>query len=178
MSDADDTVATEEPEYVTREEYERRHKAVRDRMWKLFLLSAAVSSLAAGIGYVKYAAVQRAQVQANRTTALQQCLSGGELRVAIAKGTDDLRRLAAGLKPDEAPKGRVLVFIRATQPAVDELLTQAAYGTKQEARGRTFSAPLPPGTVSQAVIEEVGKLSEERCERRVAVAYGQVPSSG
>lgn len=158
----------DEPQYITRKEFERRASGLRFRMMVALLLVAFAAAVAAWLGYKAGQDSQNGLVRAGREATTRNCISGGDARIATAKGFDDLRRLAIGLQTGERPRGDDLKFIVATQPAIDRLLTQAA--------GKRYRAPLPPGTVSRRVVEQVQALSVLRCQRRVGSSFNAVPS--
>lgn len=140
--------------FVTRAEF----RGWRNRAAALFLALAAISCFAAYLGW--HAGRESTNgLRRNSTAAqLQTCLAGAELRIAVAGGFDQLRRLAV----QRATPKQLERFIRATQPALDVLLSQAA--------GREFHAPLPPGEVNAAVRASVRDLAAIRCAARAAAA--------
>jgi hypothetical protein len=138
--------------YMTRHEFAQW----RNRAAVLFLLLAFVSSAAAYIAYRAGRDSTNGLRQNSSQAALLTCLAGGELRIAVASGFDQLRRLAV----QDATPAQLARFIKATQPAIDELLTQAA--------GKAYHAPLPPGEVNEAVRAHVRDLSAARCAHRAA----------
>lgn len=135
------------------------------------LIVAAVASLAAYLSYSAGRDSRNGLARAGVESAFSTCLSGADLRVTTAKGLDDLRSLA--LDPRRVPDAVAERFTRQTQPAIDALLTQAAYGTTPaERRGREFHAPLPPGAVTLEVAARVHELALERCAARVGSTFG------
>lgn len=145
------------------------------RRWRNIATAAfvALTLISCLAGYLGYNAGQDSQngLKANATQATYDtCLSGGELRITIARGLDDLRSLALTAQVPSAVREE---FIRRTQPAIDRLLTQAAYGTSvDEQNGRQYHAPQPPGAVTLTVIDQVRALSLARCKARAADTFG------
>jgi hypothetical protein len=150
---------------VTRGEFRRRGR--NDRL--LFLALALISCIAAFMGYKAGQDSQNGLAHSGARAAFDTCVAGAELRTAVATGLDDLRSLAITRRVPQKVRDR---FVRQTQPAIDRLLTQAAYGTDRERRGRTFHAPVPPGSVTPDVTAQVRSLSLARCTARVGEAFG------
>lgn len=143
-------------QYVTVEQFAQwRRRAVL-----AFVALTLISTLAAYLGYTAGRDSDHGLRKNSRAFSLSSCVGGGELRIVIARGFDELRTLAI---PKGAPASRVRPFIERTQPAIDRLLSQAA--------GQRFRAPLPPGTVSPDVIDEVRMLARQRCIERVALTF-------
>lgn len=151
--------------YITRDEFERRAAGLRLRMMVALLLVALGATFAAYLGYRAGQDSQAGLLQQGRQATTRNCVSGGDARLATAKGFDDLRRLAIGLTPGEKARGRDLRFLQATQPAIDRLLSQAA--------GKPYHV-RSPGTVTRKVLDAVGALSVERCRRRADSSFGDV----
>lgn len=151
--------------YVTRSEF----KWWRRRATIAFVALTLVSSLAA---YLAYNAGKRATsnlTAAGRDATTKSCLSGVDLRIAVATGLDDLRQLAVS----NATEAQRDPFIAITQPSIDRLLSQAA--------GRPFHAPLPPGTVTASVADQVREQGVQRCQRRTDSSFDSgrsAPSGG
>lgn len=148
--------------YVTVDSF----RAWRRRATLAFVLLTFVSS---GAAYLAYEAGKRDQANlqaAGRDATTKSCLSGVDLRIATAAGLDDLRQLAI----TGAPESRGAQFIATTQPSIDRLLSQAA-GTK-------YHAPLPPGTVTPIVADEVRELGREKCQARTNDTFEGSTSNG
>jgi hypothetical protein len=138
----------------------------RNRATLAFVLLAFVSS---GAGYLAYEAGKSATGNlqaAGRDATTKSCLSGLDLRIAVAAALDDLRQLAVS----GAPQMRRDQFIAVTQPSIDRLLSQAA--------GHEFHAPLPPGKVSAIVADQVRGFGVQRCQERTAATFDTKPAGG
>jgi hypothetical protein len=144
-------------EFVTRKEFD----SWVFRLMLAFLASTAIASAAAYVGYKSGQDSQNGLKSNGAQATYDTCVSGAELRLAVAKGEDDLRSLALTA---EVPKKVRDAFIVRTQPAIDTLLTQAA--------GKPYHAPLPPGTVTLSVITDVRALAALRCEKRAGATFG------
>jgi hypothetical protein len=122
-----------------------------------FLLSGAFASFAVWYAWQKDRDTARNQI-------LTTCLNGGEFRILVAQSNDRIRLALISLAADqESPQ--VKRFLKATQPAIDDFLSQAA--------GETYRAPRTgktPGEVTDTVVEEVRRLSAKRCDRRSVAA--------
>lgn len=143
-------------QYVTAEQFAHW----RARAVFAFAVLTLVATLAAWLAYDAGRDSDTGLRSNAQEFSLASCIGGGELRIVIARGFDELRTLAI---PKGAPVERVRPFIERTQPAIDRLLTQAA--------GQRYRAPLPPGTVSPDVLNEVRMLARKRCIERVALTF-------
>lgn len=147
------------------------HQRYTRKATAAFVALTIISCIAA---YLSYTAGQDSRDGLARSAArasFNTCVSGADLRVTNAKGLDDLRSLA--IDPRRVPRAVALRFTRQTQPAIDTLLTQAAYGsTPAERRGREFHAPLPPGSVTLEVAARVHELALARCTSRAGSTFG------
>lgn len=155
-------------EPVTRAEFEQW-------LWRravpALLIIAAVASLAAYLSFDAGRNSRNGLARAGAQSSFDTCVSGADLRVTIAKGLDDLRSLA--INPRRVPEAVADRFTQQTQPAIDTLLTQAAFGTTAKERAhRQYHAPLPPGTVTPEVVAEVHDLALERCTTRAGSTFG------
>jgi hypothetical protein len=92
--------------------------------------------------------------KANQREAYERCIGGGEFRLVVAEGFDELRRDAVA----GAPKRQITAFVRRTQPAIDRVLSQTA--------DRPFRVPLPSGRLTPKVERQVAELTAARCERQ------------
>jgi hypothetical protein len=119
-----------------------------------FLLSGAFASIGIFIATENGKGDDQRAAQSVVDAAQRVCLSGGEFRILTAQSNDLLRRSAIGLVPGQKPSFRTLRFIEATQPAIDDFLSQAA-GTKYRVGGS--------GEVTSAVVADVRRHLEERC---------------
>jgi hypothetical protein len=144
-------------EPILRGEYERRHS----RLVLLFLALAAIASGSAYLGWHANDHATRGLADNAAEATYGTCVSGGELRLATAAGLDELRTLALNARVPRRVRDE---FIARTQPAIDELLSQAV--------GYPFRAPLPPGAVTRPVRESVERAHVARCRKRVARTFG------
>ena len=140
--------------------------SLRRRMTLGLLVVAAVASLSAYLGYRANENGNDHDRAAQKRDTMRTCLSGGELRVLIAQSNDLLRRSAVGLVPGEDANPRVARFLVATQPAIDDLLTQAA--------GKPYHIEPLGGELTSATTDRVLSLSRARCDRRI---NGREPQS-
>lgn len=137
---------------------------VNRRALPAFVVLTLVSTAAGFLGYSAGQDSQRGLKRQGIEATKGNCISGGEMRIAVANGFDDLRWQA--VRPGTSSRV-VIPFIARTQPAIDTLLTQAA--------GREYHAPLPPGRVTSSVVFEVRRLSALRCQLRADRVFQTPP---
>jgi hypothetical protein len=145
--------------YVTVEQF----RSMVNRFLVIFLLTGVLSAVAA---FLSYQAGQN-DAKSSRRASVETCRSGTDLRIATAAGLESLRSLA--VEYGQSSTRERALFIGRTQPPIDELLSQAA--------GVEYHAPIPPGSVTPKVRQEVLELAEERCQKRADRAFPGVPRS-